>query len=149
MGLAMPAIGYLLTLMFVSAVLFISAQTDQNLMLAQSEVEAAAGNMMVYRNAVASFASSNPTMVGSVPDASLGLPTWYIKSPSLGNYVLAGRSFVYFAGRMPGLVDALVQRTESMNVGTNAGGVLYSPKAGNTGITLPAQIPVSSVVINQ
>lgn len=145
----MPAIGYLLTLMIVFSVLFSSAQTDQNLKLAQSEVEAAAENMMVYRNAVASFASSNPAVVGSVSDASMGLPAWYIKSPSLGNYVIAGRSFVYFNARMPGLVDALAQRTESMNVGTNAGGVLYSPTAGNTGIALPGQIPVSAVVINQ
>ncbi len=145
----MPVIGFLLTLIIIYATLFSSDQTATNQMLMQAEVDAVAGGMMVYRNAVAAYAEANPAFVGVVADAALGLPSWYVKSPYLGHYLIAGRSYVYFSDRLPGLAGALAHRTESTNVGTNYGGVFTSPTAGNTGITLPAQVPPSAVVIIQ
>lgn len=145
----MPAMGYLLTLLIITASLLSSSNIDQRFDMKEAEVNAVAGSMMVYRNAVASFAQANPAAVGVVSDAALGLPAWYVKPPNLGHYLFAGRSYVYFSDRLPGLAGALAHRTESVNVGTNNGGFLSSPTSANTGIALPAQIPFSAVVIMQ
>jgi hypothetical protein len=141
--------GYLLTLFIIVAALMSTTTSNQRFDMKEAEVNAIAGSMMVYRNAVASYAQGNPAVVGVVSDAALGLPAWYVKPPNLGHYLFSGRSYVYFTDRLPGLAGALAHRTESVNVGTNSGGFLSSPTSANTGIALPAQIPFSAVVIMQ
>lgn len=145
----MPLLWTLFAILFATAVVFNSDQTSQNQGMSDAEVAAMSGSMLVYRNSISAFTEANPAFVGSVADAALGLPTWYIKPPGLSNYVGAGTSYVYLTTALPGLAGALASKTESTNIGTNLGGILSSPNTGNTGIPLPGQIPLSAVVIIQ
>lgn len=149
MVLAMSAIGYLLVILIVFSAMFGSDQANQNRILQEAEVDAVAGNLMVYRNIVTAYAEANPTAIGTIEDITLGLPTWYQRQPGMSNFLAGGKSYVFYTGSLPGLISNLAGRIESMSVGTNSGGVLTSPKAGNTGIPLPAQVPQSAVVIVQ
>jgi hypothetical protein len=106
-------------------------------------------SMLVYRNAVAEYASSNPAFIGVVSDALLNLPVWYIKPPNLSNYISSGKSYSFYTTPLPGLSGELASRTESINVGINQHGVLLAPNMANSGIVLPAQIPLGSVVLIQ
>lgn len=146
----MHPLSLLIALFIFSAFIFGASQKSQNEILATGELAAVAGNMLVYRNAVARYAAANPLASGAIADASLGLPSWYRKHTSLGNYINTGRSYVYyFGGDVPGLAGALHAKTESAAVGVNAGGILNTPANGNTGIALPAQVPAQAVVIIQ
>lgn len=108
-----------------------------------------AENLLIYRNAVAAFADSNPAVAGVVDEASLALPPWYVKPPALAHYLTPGVSYVYYAPALPGLVGELAEQTASINVGTNQGGYLSSPNVGSAVIALPAQIPQAAVVVIQ
>lgn len=145
----MPVIGYLLILLIVFACLLNTDQARQEQMLRQAEINAVAGNLMVYRNVVSAFSEANPAFVGTATDAVLGLPTWYRRQPGMGNYLSNGKSYVFYTLPLPGLVGSLADRSHSISVGTNSGGVLVTPVAGNTGIPVPAQIPATAVVIIQ
>lgn len=145
----MPAIGLLLTLLIVVAGIFGSGEARQVNLQDRAEASAIAGNMLVYRNAVAAFAEANPTQIGTVPDSALALPTWYVKAPYLSHYMQAGKCYVYYTAFVSGLASALAQKTESVAVGINVNGQLSSPNVVTTGIVLPAQVPLSSVVLVQ
>ena len=145
----MPIIGSLLILLILFASLFGSNQAHQKQTLQEAEIDAVAGNLMIYRNVVSAYAEANPTTTGAVADATLGLPTWYQRQPGMGNYLVGGKSYVFYTTILPGLVGTLAERSQSMSIGINSGGWLRSPIAGNTGIPLPAQVPQSAVVIIQ
>jgi hypothetical protein len=145
----MPIIGLLLTLFAVSAAWFGFEQTHQRAVVEAAEVSAQAGSLMVYRNYVATYAEANPSASGSVADTALSLPTWYQKTPNAGNYLQAGTRYVYLTSPLPGVVGSLAQRTESITVGINNAGYLTSPRAGQTGIPVPAQVPLGALVIVQ
>ncbi|MBC2385358.1 type IV pilus biogenesis protein PilM [Pseudomonas sp. WS 5096] len=147
--IAMPLLWMIFAILFTTAVVFNSDQLSQNQGMSDAEVAAMSGSMLVYRNSVAAYREANPAFIGSVSDAALSLPTWYIKPPGLNNYVGAGASYVYVTTSLPGLVGALASKTESTSIGTNQGGLLSSPNTGSTGIPLPGQIPLSAVVIVQ
>lgn len=147
--IAMPLLWTLFAILFATAVVFNSDQFSQNQGMSDAEVAAMSGSMLVYRNSVVAYTEANPTFIGSVSDAALSLPTWYIKPPGLNNYVGAGTSYVYLTAALPGLAGALASKTESTSIGTNQGGLLSSPNTGSTGIHLPGQIPLSAVVIVQ
>ncbi|MNC80097.1 PilM [compost metagenome] len=61
----------------------------------------------------------------------------------------AGSSYVYYTRFLPGLVGTLANKTESLSVGTNYGGVLNSPNSGSAVIPIPVTIPNMAVVIVQ
>lgn len=145
----MPIIGLLLTLFAVGLSIYQSHYFQQNAGLDAAEVSAQAGNLMVYHNQVTAYAEANPSASGSVADTALSLPTWYQKTPNAGNYLQAGTRYVYLASPLPGVVGALAQRTESITVGINNAGYLTSPRAGQTGIPVPAQVPLGALVIVQ
>lgn len=145
----MPLLYLLLALMFSVSVMSQVEKTSKNRGMAVAEVKVVSGSMLLYRNLVDSYASANPTQTGSVSDASLSMPNWYVKNPGLGNYITPGGSYVYYTQQLPGLVGELAKRTESTNVGVNQNGVLIAPNKVNSGIVLPAQIPNGSVVLVQ
>lgn len=149
MVIAMPLLWAIFAIAIATAVTFNANLTSQNIGMSDAEVAAMAGSMLVYRNSVASFSEANPTFVGSVSDPALGLPSWYVKPPGLGNYVGAGKSYVYVTTALPGLAGVLASKTQSTTIGTNQGGVLASPNSGSTGIPLPGQIPLAAVVLVQ
>lgn len=109
------------------------------------------GTLLAYRNYVSDYALANPGAVGPVADAALALPTWFRKDARIGNYVIAGRSFVYYVpvGQRMSLADLLYNSEEgaSLQMGIARGGMLHSPNAGNTGIGLPGAIPEGSIVL--
>jgi len=135
--------------MFSVAVSSQQEQTAKAHVSVVAEVAAVSESLLLYRNIVAAYASTYPSMIGAVPDVSLSLPSWYAKNPSFGNYVASGKSYVFYTQSLPGLVGELARKTESTNVGTNQNGVLSAPNKSNSGIVLPAQIPNGSVVLIQ
>ncbi|WP_375122201.1 type IV pilus biogenesis protein PilM [Pseudomonas sp. LW8] len=145
----MPLLYLLLALMFSLSVSSQAEKTYKNRGMTAAEVKAVSDSLMLYRNFVASYAVANPTQTGSVSDASLSLPNWYIRNPGFGNYISPGSSYVFYAQSLPGLVGHLAKRTESTNVGVNQNGVLIAPNKINSGILLPAQIPNGAVVLVQ
>lgn len=149
-NLPMHPLGYLIAVLSLTALIFSSMQKSKEEILASGDLAAVTSNMLTYRNAVARYALNNPLATGVIADTALGLPAWYRKHGSLGNYVSAGRSYVFYSGGdMPGLAGAVYAKTESAAVGVNASGMLNTPTRGNTGIALPTQVPNQAVVILQ
>lgn len=145
----MPVIWLLLALMFSVSAWNEIVNSDERTVIEQGEVLAISESMLVYRSYVASFAQANPSFSGQVSNAQASIPNWYTRPASLSNYVTSGRSYIFYSGQLSGLAGALAKKLESTTVGKNVGGVLHSPNTGNTGIALPAQVPVSSTVIVQ
>lgn len=145
----MPIIGFLLTLLIVVSTLVRFDQTHQSINMDSAEVVAQADNLLVYRNQVTAYLEANPSFTGAVSDSMLSMPSWYQKTPGASNYLQAGISYVYLSSPLPGVIGVLAQRTESITVGVSQAGKLNSPRAVNTGIALPAQVPQGAVVIVQ
>lgn len=110
------------------------------------DVSALAHNLLIYRNALAEYAYSNPGANGVPADSALALPTWWIHAPGVSGYVQAGSSYTYYPTPPNGLVTALSELTESTAVGYASGGQLISPTGGATGIVLPAAVPTGAAV---
>ncbi|MEA9979917.1 MULTISPECIES: type IV pilus biogenesis protein PilM [unclassified Pseudomonas] len=145
----MPLLWVLILVTLSITFMFNSEQAIQDRNASVTDVTVASESMLVYRNAVAKYSYSNPAFVGRVPDALLSFPSWYIKSPNLSNYISGGTSYSFYVGSLPGLAGELAHQTGSINVGTNQNGVLLAPNIANSGIVLPAQIPLGSVVLIQ
>jgi hypothetical protein len=113
-----------------------------------NEVKATSANMLVYRDYVVAFATANPTVTGAVPDASLGLPSWFSKVSTVQNYVNAGRGYIYVTSNANDLAFQLLQDSHySINVGIKSSGYLQNPLS-TTLLPLPAVIPDGSVVFS-
>lgn len=145
----MPLLWVLIVITLSISFLFNSEQATQDKISSVTEITGISISMLVYRNAVAEYASSNPAFSGVVSDTLLSLPSWYVKPPSLSNYIAGGKSYSFYSESLPGLAGELARQTESINVGINQNGVLLSPNIANSGIVLPAQIPLGSVVLIQ
>ncbi|MBA6068121.1 type IV pilus biogenesis protein PilM [Pseudomonas mosselii] len=114
-----------------------------------SDLAARASAMIVYRGAVVEYVNNNHGFYGSVPNSVLSIPAWYTPRAEIKNFVQGGVSYVYHELAPNGLVGVLANEVESVGVGTNVNGVLISPRAGDTGIILPAAIPRNATVILQ
>lgn len=148
----MPSLFFwlLAAILLLSGATFSYTQSAKERDQHSGEISALMDGLLFYRNTVANYATANPTVTGSIADATLGLPSWYNKPIQLGNYIQAGRSYVFYTGNgAQGLASALYKKTLSINFGTNTGGILYNPASGNTGIPLPPQVPAQSLVILQ
>ncbi|MCK2120653.1 type IV pilus biogenesis protein PilM [Pseudomonas sp. PNPG3] len=130
------------------AVGIVSLQEEQSLQLSDyATVDSVSRSFLVYRAAAAQYAAANPSYTGMPADAVLSLPSWFSKPTGLAVYVTAGQSYTYFTGTIPaGLPAALVERTQSMSVGVKRSGLLYSPVAGVTNVTIPPLVPEGAVV---
>ncbi|UTY59683.1 type IV pilus biogenesis protein PilM [Massilia sp. erpn] len=102
-----------------------------------------AQNMAVYRSAVAAYAAAHAGFNGTVADASLNLPAWYVRLPWWSNHVADGMVTVYASSPPPLGFAAELQRAAqySMLAGEARGGKLHTPAFGDTGIILPAVVP--------
>lgn len=102
-----------------------------------------AQNMGLYRAAVADYAAAHAGFSGTVADAQLDLPSWYVRLPWWSNHVADGMVTVYAASAPPLGFAAELQRLSrySMLAGEARGGRLYTPAFGDTGIVLPAAVP--------
>lgn len=104
-------------------------------------------NFLIYRVASAEFSKSNPGFNGIPNDAALNLPTWFVKPLGATSHLDAGTAYTYFNGTPPlGLSSKLFDLTQSLTVGVNRAGFLYSPSSGTTAINIPAAVPEGAVV---
>ncbi|AYN98834.1 MULTISPECIES: type IV pilus biogenesis protein PilM [Pseudomonas] len=126
----------------------VSLQEEQSLQLSEyATVDSVSRSFLVYRTAAANFAIANPSYAGTAPDSVLSLPSWFSKPPGLAAYIVAGQSYTYFTGNAPmGLPAALVERTQSIAIGINRTGRLYSPIGGVTELTIPSPVPEGAIV---
>ncbi|KJS79129.1 MAG: hypothetical protein JL55_13690 [Pseudomonas sp. BICA1-14] len=112
----------------------------------QGEIAAIAGSMQVYKGAVAAYQASNPAASGTVADAQLGLPTWYVKAPGISHVIQAGKAYVFYSQPKAGLAELLLKRTDNaLTVGIKQSGNLVNPRQGVIS-SLPSAIPDGSVV---
>lgn len=116
--------------------------------------EAAALNMMQYKQAALSYYAINPTATGLIAQASLTtyLPAGYMRNYSWQANIDGGYVYVYTAdvaaAGAPYLAGTLAKKSgDSFFAGVNQGGVLYSPTRGSTGIALPAAVTLNSPVL--
>ncbi|MCU1738071.1 MULTISPECIES: type IV pilus biogenesis protein PilM [unclassified Pseudomonas] len=144
----MPLIWVLLVALLLGDYMLSENLNNSEQAAISAENEAISGSMQVYKNAIVKYVELTPSASGAIPDSSLGLPTWYSRFQGVSNYVAFGKVYVYYVGRGE-LASVIADKTESMTVGINRGGVLMNPRTGNTGIALPDVIPESSVVIMQ
>lgn len=146
----MPALWLLFAITLFSGMISHLNQSSTERILSDSSPSIIAGNLLIYKNAVSSYASSNPTFTGQIPTAALNLPTWFRPSIHLGNLLQAGRVYVFYAGPdAPGLASELYKRTQSLSVGKNANGAFVSTASGITGLSVPQQIPMNATVLIQ
>lgn len=141
-----PLIVLALTAMIISSMLLQSPNSEM------LRAKAAAQSMAIYRQAVVNWAAANPAAPAqTVPDGSLTLPYGYVKNFPWTNRVTSGHGWVYandalIAGR-GGMASMLLEQSEfSMMAGTNVGGLLWSPRAGNLNIPVDATVPNGSLV---
>lgn len=111
------------------------------------DASAIAHNLLVYRNALAKYAQANTGITGTVADASLSLPPWFMHLPGVGGYIVAGNSYAFYASPPAGLVAELAMLTDaSTSVGYVSAGRLISPATGATAIVIPPTIPDGAAV---
>jgi len=143
--LLIPILGMALTSILLTSI--VSSTPD----LKSLHTAAAAQSMAIYRQAVINWAAANPASpTQTVPDSSLVFSYGYLKNFAWTNTVTAGHGWVYTTDPLlSGSVTAcavLTQSEYSMLVGTQQGGYLWSPSAGNLNIPVSALIPTGSLI---
>lgn len=118
-----------------------------------ARADALSTNEKYYANAVKQYVIVNPSTTGTVPQASLGLPTWY---NNLGwtNDVAANGIITIFPttltilGKNTEIMAELVEKTGgSQLIGVNRSGQFFNPVSGvNASITIPAGVPNNAPV---
>lgn len=146
-------LGYVIAAGASAIALAVTLQTGDYLRQSATagETNALAGNMLNYSKRVSDYAVTNPATNGIVPDASLALPAWFVKSPGIANYVDAGVPYVYYPQGRPGLAAAIVRVSKStVHAGTKSGAAITVPQ-GSGPFTLakplPSAIPDGATVI--
>ncbi|NMX77832.1 type IV pilus biogenesis protein PilM [Pseudomonas sp. WS 5532] len=113
---------------------------------AQGEIAAIGGSMRIYKTALVAYQSNNPAAAGAVADSQLGLPSWYRKTPGIGNVIVGDQAYVFYTQNMPGLASYLYKQSDnSIRVGIKQNGGLYNPGKGYI-TPLPNAIPDGSIV---
>lgn len=143
-----PAIAIITALLLILQLQVLPTRYE---MTVDAESDMTARNMLVYRQAVTAYLAANPTATGTVADASLALPSWYVKTAGITNLIDAGIPYVFTTTPPRGLPNRLMNITNnSATVGTKIGGILINPYS-TTNISLPiavpSSIPDSAVVI--
>lgn len=134
-------------LMIGATGLYSHMQNNDEAAFEEATVDTLSRSLLIYRSATAEYARANPGFTGTPAEGSLHFPDWYTKQAGITSYVIGGISYTYISGEIPsGLASALAERTESALVGVKRSGQLFSPKAGNVAISIPAPIPEGAVV---
>ena len=145
------ALHWLVLAVTAMALGIVSEQSQRAETLAwQGDVSAISYNLLIYRQALATYAQSNPTMTGNVADSALPLPSWFVHLPGVEGLVAAGLSYTYYPQPPAGLARKLADLTQgSVAAGLNIQGRLVNPDTGVTLILLPAAVPEGAVVLYQ
>ena len=146
----MPALWLLFAITVFTSLISHQNSSSTERMMSDSTASVVAGNLLVYKSAVAEYLAAHPGATGKIADASLNLPTWYRRHSGIDNYAAPGRLYVYYAGPdTPGLASEIQRKTQSPLVGKNVNGLFVSTRTGPSGLALPAQIPTNATVIMQ
>lgn len=105
----------------------------------------------LYREAVNNYVSDNPGFSGTVPSGSLNLPAGTVVTSSFSNEVSSGTAWSWITpGSMvspSSILSSLSAKSkDSLLVGLNQNGTLFSPISGSTGISVPATVPNGALV---
>ncbi len=106
-------------------------------------------NFLNYRNAVVRYLSTNSVTNGVVDDAALTWTAGFVRDSRWTNVVASKVLYVYsVAPPTPSLVNAIAERTwKAQTVGVkDAAGTLKTTTGQSIAISLPAAIPVGSLV---
>lgn len=110
-----------------------------------------ADSMSVYRAAVADYAASHASFSGAAAERELPFPAWYAPpSPRLwANHVAADGTVTIYALAVPAAdiaaeIAGLSQNSIFAGEADTRTGTLHSPLFGDTGIALPAGIPIEN-----
>ena len=140
------------SMFFVAMVALLSALyvPAQEARMSLASADVAATSALAYRESLIDYLNANPTVTGTVPDASL-TPLWgHQRNPRWTNTVSSGTLFVYESSpsNTPELLHELYRKTlSSYTVGRNASGFLVSAKGFATGIPVPALVPDGAILI--
>lgn len=135
---------------FASYVTATAPEKTHQLTELRSQVEA--GSFLAYRKAVQSYLASNPAATGVVAESAIApfYVSGYIPSTKWASRVDGTNLFVY-TKQAPetAMLRSIVSLSQTnILVGTKSnGGKLLSLKGVETGITIPATIPVGSLVM--
>lgn len=131
----------------VSYVVLDEREKTAQFVVARGDV--AATNFLAYRQAVVTYRTANPTATGTVPDGALTWQTGFIRDGRWTNLISGGELYVYsLAAPEPAVLQAVFMKAGSyVMVGTkNASGNLVNAGGSTIAISLPAGIPVGSIV---
>lgn len=134
-------------LLAFSLAISVPAQERQMKVLA---ADVAATNFYAYRAAVINYRNANPAATGTIADASLTFLTGYIRDTRWTNLIQGGTLYVYSTGTQT--IDAVTTMYQkggsSLLIGKKAAsGNLVNAAGIDTGIALPAAIPVGAITI--
>lgn len=109
------------------------------------EAEAIAGNYVVYRKAVTTYASENPLFTGEASTSALALPEGHIQLRTWRHLIDASGVYVYGPFE-PGVTAKIIERLDgTRHVGRSVAGQLVSPVYGAID-SLPAWCPNNQIV---
>lgn len=136
-----------LTILIIATGIFMGTQNQAQRVSEATTLDSLSRNFLVYRSAVTEFSKSNPGFGGMPDDSALNLPTWFIKPAGVASFISAGMAYTYLNDiAQSGMPSRLAELTQSMAVGVNHAGMLVSPWAGPTGITVPSTVPEGVIV---
>lgn len=137
----------ILMILIIATGVSVETQNQEQRAFDYATLDSLSRNFLVYRSAATGFARSNPTFSGIPNDSALSLPAWFVKPLGVESYIAAGTTYTYFNGVAPsGMSSALVDLTQSAVVGVKRSGMLISPVAGATGISIPPAVPEGAIV---
>lgn len=142
-------VGFFTALITLYTSFSIPKQVEQ---LNAATTDVSATNLMAYRTSVVNYLIANPAATGVVADVTLSaywLPG-YIRDANWTNVITGGALYIYSTAAVkPETAYAVFKKSgKSALVGTkNAAGHLNSAIGVDTGVVLPAAIPLNAIVI--
>lgn len=112
--------------------------------------DVASTNFFAYRKAVIDYAAANPSYSGNIPDSSLTFLPGYVRDPRWSNVVSGSTLYVFNNGASTIQISSSIYEKggRSMLIGKKSStGNLINSSGYDTGITLPAAIPVNAETI--
>lgn len=110
------------------------------------EAKLLATNASIYLGHAKEYVRTHPGFSGQVPDASLGLPSWYTRFAEVNCYAAGGVGYLTISGTTDQQAyEAAMELDPQYSYGKNVGGVVHT-NSGES-FTVPSQVPASALVV--
>lgn len=114
------------------------------------QVQAITSNLVVMSGYVSAFSAANPHFSGWIPQASLNLPSWYVRHPNVHAFKQGGTTYVFASGLHQSQIDSMVSEYEhgrplDNRYGVKRSGVLQV--RGGASIPIPGDVPEGAFVV--